>query len=69
MTLENAALLAEVEMYRKEAALPNFSNLALGTASPSNMDTDDAVVTDDFVRSGNGVCAAAWLFLAFCVTD
>lgn len=58
LTVENASLLAEVEMYRKEAALPNFSKLALGQA-PSNdsmMDTDDAVDTgDDFVRSGNGV--------------
>jgi hypothetical protein len=55
LTVENASLLAEVEMYRKEAALPNFSNLALGQASPSNMDMDDAVVSDAFVRSGNGV--------------
>lgn len=60
LTVDNAALLAEVEMYRKEAALPNFSKLALGQAdSPSNaamMDTDDAAdASDDFVRSGNGV--------------
>lgn len=56
LTVENAALLAEVEMYRKEAALPNFSKLALGQSSDNNMDTDDnVVVSDDFVRSGNGV--------------
>jgi len=57
LTVENAALLVEVEMYRKEAALPNFSKLALGqAASPSNMmDTDDVHTADDFVRAGNGV--------------
>jgi hypothetical protein len=30
LTIENETLKAEVEMYRKEAALPNFSKLALG---------------------------------------
>ena len=32
LTVDNAALLAEVEIYRKEAALPTFSKLALGQA-------------------------------------
>lgn len=68
LTLENAALLAEVEMYRKEAALPNFSKLALGQASPSNMmDTEDnAMTTDDFVRAGNGVRASCGYWVRLC---
>ena len=48
-------------MYRKEAALPNFSNLALGGAGTQSMDTEDdgGIMTnaadDNFMRSGNGV--------------
>jgi WD40 repeat protein len=58
LTVDNAALLAEVEIYRKEAALPTFSKLALGQAPPDddNMDlTSDYMPGDDFVRAGNGV--------------
>lgn len=65
LTLENATLLAEVEMYRKEAALPNFSKLALGQSSPSNMmDTDEGSTTsNDFVRAGNGVRNVVFVYL------
>ena len=60
LTFENAALLAEVEMYRKEAALPTFSKLALGQATYGDHDTMDVsngttITGDDFVRAGNGV--------------
>jgi WD40 repeat protein len=56
LMIENQSLLAEVEMYRKDAALPNFSSLALG-AAPGSMDMEDAgaAAGDDFVKSGNGV--------------
>lgn len=53
LTFANASLQAEVEMYRKDAALPNFSNLALGKSTDSTMDVDDS--PDAFLRSGNGV--------------
>lgn len=53
LTVENESLKAEVEMYRKEAALPNFSNLALGQ-SESAME-EEQPLCDDFVQSGNGV--------------
>lgn len=54
---EKAALTVEVELYRKEAALPNFSNMALGTKS---MEVDDTCASttnpkNAFVKSGNGV--------------
>ena len=57
LTVDNAALLAEVEIYRKEAALPTFSKLALGQKpDDDNMDlTSDYMPGDDFVRAGNGV--------------
>lgn len=52
LTAENQSLLAEVEMYRKEAAMPNFSNLALGkAASADGMDVDEP--PDEFIKSGN----------------
>jgi len=54
LTFANASLQGEVEMYRKDAALPNFSNLALGKSTDSTMDVDDS--PDAFLRSGNGVC-------------
>lgn len=57
LTVDNASLLAEVEMYRKEAALPTFSKLALGKDDDDKMDTtdDNNTTGDDFVRAGNGV--------------
>lgn len=51
LTLNNAQLLAEVEMYRKEAALPSFSNLALGSTQPVAADEK----ANHFISSGNGV--------------
>ncbi len=60
LTLTNATLQAEVELYRKEAALPSFSNLALGADSTMNMkdgdNNNDATngALHDFVSSGNG---------------
>lgn len=68
LTVDNAALLAEVEIYRKEAALPTFSKLALGQAPPDddNMDlTSDYMPGDDFVRAGNGVSLSLY-FLCYC---
>lgn len=57
LTVENQSLLAEVEMYRKEAAMPNFSNLALGkAASTDGMEVDDA--PDEFIKAGNNVFAS-----------
>ena len=54
LTVENQSLLAEVEMYRKEAALPNFSSLALGkTTTNDGMDVDEA--PDEFIKAGNNV--------------
>lgn len=53
LTLVNATLQAEVEIYRQEAALPSFSHLALGTSADGSMDVDDT--PDVFLRSGNGV--------------
>ncbi|KAL7460071.1 hypothetical protein ACHAXS_000540 [Conticribra weissflogii] len=62
---ENQSLQAEVELYRRECALPSFSKLTLG-----GTDNDDNVVggeskesftdamddeRDDFVTSGNGL--------------
>eukprot|EP00592_Proboscia_alata_P002304 CAMPEP_0194370130 /NCGR_PEP_ID=MMETSP0174-20130528/18443_1 /TAXON_ID=216777 /ORGANISM="Proboscia alata, Strain PI-D3" /LENGTH=435 /DNA_ID=CAMNT_0039147427 /DNA_START=65 /DNA_END=1372 /DNA_ORIENTATION=+ len=53
LNLTNATLLAEVEMYRKDAALPSFSNLALGAASMEEDDTPQNTGSY-FVQSGNG---------------
>jgi WD40 repeat protein len=64
LTIENECLKAEVEMYRNEAALPNFSQLALGNTNNNNNSNDamDTTTTDndgmeclDFVRAGNGI--------------
>lgn len=61
LELDNATLLAEVEIYRKEAALPSFSKLALGDNSESkdssSMQIDDDKSDDHFVRSGDGYFA------------
>jgi len=56
LTLENESLRAEVEIYRKEAVMPNFSSLALGTSTDTNdkMETEQSI-SEEFVRSGNGV--------------
>jgi hypothetical protein len=54
LTVENQSLLAELEVYRKESALPNFSNLALGSVpSTEVMEVDET--PDEFVKLGNGV--------------
>ena len=56
LTLDNATLKAEVEMYRKEAALPSFSKLALGQTSSNDdkaMDAENTTSNDDFISSGN----------------
>lgn len=57
LTLENETLKAEVEIYREEAAVPNFSNLALGKSADNNdgMEVDGGHDNDAFVRAGNGV--------------
>jgi WD40 repeat protein len=59
LSVENQSIKAEVEIYRKEAALPSFSKLALGQQSSSNADgTTPMSVSDDvedFIKSGNGV--------------
>jgi len=52
LTLSNATLLAEVEMYRKDAALPSFSTMALGKASAAEVEQKPL---HDFLSSGNGV--------------
>jgi WD40 repeat protein len=57
LTVENETLRAEVEIFRQEAALPNFSKLALGGGRDMSMDEADstnAAATDLFVRSGQG---------------
>jgi len=59
LRLTNAQLLAEVEMYRKDAAIPSFSNLALGKnpskPSPSDLEMDhDQAPAHDFISSGDG---------------
>lgn len=57
LTVENATLKAEVEIYREEAAVPNFSNLALGKSADTNdgMVVDGGHDSDAFIRAGNGV--------------
>jgi len=56
LTAEKAALEAEVEIYRKEAALPNFSSIALGNKS-MEVDNDGASKNNNtaFLKSGNGI--------------
>lgn len=54
LTLTNAQLLAEVEMYRKDAALPSFSNMALGQSNEPMSTEDDKSLSHAFVSSGNG---------------
>jgi hypothetical protein len=59
LTVENETLKAEVEIYRSEAAVPNFSNLALGKSvgSGDGMEVDGGQEHDSeaFVHGGNGV--------------
>ncbi len=60
LTLDNATLKAEVEMYRKEAALPSFSKIALGQAASNDEtmtsgDPSSNNAGDEFVSSGNNV--------------
>lgn len=54
LVIQNQALLAEVEEYRREAALPNFSKMSLQETKDR---TDDQYFKDEdhFVRSGNGI--------------
>jgi hypothetical protein len=56
LTAENQALSAEVEMYRKEVALPNFSSLALGTSHAQRNEIHAMEVDTDsfFIKSGDG---------------
>lgn len=61
LRLTNAQLQAEVEMYREEAALPSFSNMALGTGHSTTANDNDmdlaaagAGAGHDFVSSGDG---------------
>lgn len=56
LTITKFTLEAEVEHYRKNAALPTFSNLALGSTktSPDHNTTNDASM-EDFIISGNGI--------------
>jgi WD40 repeat protein len=57
LTLDNATLKAELEIYRKEAALPSFSNLALGQATSDDdaMESTNNTPGEEFVSSGNDV--------------
>lgn len=55
LQIENQSLLAEVEIYRKEAALPSFSKMALGQAPSKDDGVDVDDTPDDFIKSGNGV--------------
>ena len=52
LSVENESLKAEVEMYRKEMALPNFSSLALGQKEAVETSNGGE---DAFVRAGNNV--------------
>ena len=54
LTLDNATLKAEVEIYRKEAALPSFSKLALGQSDEA-MTSPTTGAADDFISSGNEI--------------
>ncbi len=57
LTLDNATLKAEVEMYRKEAALPSFSKLALGQSDEAMVspNSNAAAAGEEFISSGNQV--------------
>lgn len=54
LTVENATLLAEVEMYRKEAALSSLSKLTLKDSSPPLKNSAVHSYSIDFAVSGNG---------------
>lgn len=57
LTITNAQLLAEVEIYRKESPIPSssFSNIALGQTPNNNPSSSTAQDRDShFVSSGNG---------------
>jgi WD40 repeat protein len=60
LSIENESLKAECEIYRQEAALPNFSNLALGRGGGDGAASEQQLLqqltmNDPFVRSGNGI--------------
>mmetsp|Transcript_24625 Transcript_24625/g.28176 ORF Transcript_24625/g.28176 Transcript_24625/m.28176 type:complete len:451 (+) Transcript_24625:169-1521(+) len=57
LNLDNATLKAEVEIYRKEAGLPNFSKLALGKtpSSDDSMNSPSKGLGEEFISSGNGI--------------
>jgi Uncharacterized archaeal coiled-coil protein len=64
LTLTNAQLLAEVEMYRNENALPSFSKLALGGGKAfgddnlQGNDMKDDEIDHHFISSGDGTFAS-----------
>mmetsp|Transcript_19808 Transcript_19808/g.25500 ORF Transcript_19808/g.25500 Transcript_19808/m.25500 type:complete len:436 (-) Transcript_19808:107-1414(-) len=53
LSIENESLKAEVEIYRKEVAVPTFSKLALGQEMEGVEEATGG--GDDFVRAGNGI--------------
>ena len=53
LLVENETLKAEVELYRNEMALPNFSKMALGDESQQQQQPLESMSEDAFVRSGN----------------
>jgi WD40 repeat protein len=53
LQIENESLKAEIEMYRKETALPNFSQLALGQQTSIN-NNQTAQSQMAFVKAGDG---------------
>jgi len=55
LRIENAGLQAEVEEYRREAALPSFSRLSVAEESKISCPRPIALEDDHFVKSGNGV--------------
>jgi len=52
LNLSNQTLLAEVEIYRKEAAVPSFSKLALGN---DEQQQEQQQPSEKFIASGDGI--------------
>ena len=52
LQIENESLKAEVEIYRQESPLPNFSQLALGQQANNSA---SSVSTAHFVKAGEGI--------------
>ena len=57
LTVENAALKAEVEIYRQEGGGLNVSSVVQGSSPDAMSKQEDA--TEDFIKSGNGVYASS----------